>query len=98
MAAKSTVIGFLISSFIFRHSWRISKCVFGLADFTTRYARGTEHTEVDYSFPLRETTAKEKQLPIDAKHGNELSWLPAGLRHLSDRRLPRQDGMTDRII
>ncbi len=42
----------LISSKICRHSWRNCKCEFGPPDFTTRYARGIEDTERDYSFPL----------------------------------------------
>jgi hypothetical protein len=50
----------LVSSFLFKNSWRISKFTFGLSDFTTRCARGTEDTEAEYSFPLPGDNGKEK--------------------------------------
>jgi len=38
----------------------MSKCVFGLSDFTTRCARGTEATEAYYYFPLPGDDGKGK--------------------------------------
>ncbi len=56
----------LISSKLFRHSWSNCKWVFGLRDFTTRFARATEDTEGDYSFPLPGDYCKGKT-PIDRR-------------------------------
>jgi hypothetical protein len=39
-------------------------------------------------FLCRETTAKEKYLPIADEFVDGLIWQPVGLRLLSDRRLP----------
>jgi hypothetical protein len=59
-----------------RHSWHNCKCEFGPPDFTTRYARGTEDTERDYSFPLAGDDGKGKT-PIDKRQIREaLIWLP----------------------